>query len=200
MRGDPGAMDLAIGAAAGDPRTGLVVQGFARDKELDDPTKHAEMVTVDNLLACGITAGRLTLAVTVEPCPDCIEGIDESGLIDRVVFINKREEVSNLGLIKPHGTPLEERVQQARIEDDKYHFELLHFPSRKIAAVTLELLTVFERNPITEKTEFNPAAAQVARFRNYMEAMELARENALRYPHHDSSQIDLIASHFADIL
>ncbi len=169
-RGLGSVVDLPIGAAVGDP-DGLFFQGYASDKELAVPRAHAEVMAVEHAKEAGVLLGGLTLATTVEPCPNCLNEIEQSG-ISRVIYGASRRELEIMGILKPHSLQAPELVKQGRILDGTYDFEFFQIPNRAVQAACLELFGPYQRNTQTEVVEFDRSKTQATRFANFSAAMD----------------------------
>ncbi len=176
-RKDPNAMDLPIGAAIGDPSTGLFYQGAAQDKELNDPAAHAEVMAMRNFarltmqhlipddpevdedeavaeLARRTQLTGLTLASTLEPCPACLDELHAVG-ISRVVFGASRRELEESNIMKVHNLKAPDIVRTGR-ETGLYPFEFFKFPHPAVQAACMEIFGTFARDLETERVVFEP--------------------------------------------
>lgn len=200
LRGIAGAADLPIGAAIGVPATGDIVQGFAQDRELNDPEAHAESQTIDYAEALGIDLSSCVLGVTAEPCPDCLNRIDRTDL-HRVVYGASRRELENIGVVKKHADTAPEIVRAGRTVADKYGFEFFRIPNVAIQAACLELFTPFIRDLDTGSTTLvSPGLARVTRFASFARDMDEVRTPEFKVPHRRGPEADALVEQFSATL
>jgi tRNA(Arg) A34 adenosine deaminase TadA len=160
------AKDLPIGAAIGDPN-GQFYSGYAQDNELADKAAHAEVIAIRHFrqLRVGESLAGLTLATTLEPCPACLEELDDSG-ISRVVYGASRAELEKSALLKRHGLQAPDIVREGR-QDGKYNFEIFKFPNPAVQAACVEILASFQRDTDTGVTYFDPDTTSATRYNRY---------------------------------
>ncbi len=170
---DPNALDLPIGAAIGDPVQGLFYGGFAQDKELDDNSAHAEVMAMCHYLELyhgedivPKSLGGLTLATTLEPCPNCLDHLEASG-ISRVVYGASRVELEDSEILKRHHLKAPDIVRQARKRRGGYPFEFFKFPHSAIQSATIEIFSSFNRDLQTEKVVFDRDFSHSTRYNTF---------------------------------
>jgi tRNA(Arg) A34 adenosine deaminase TadA len=203
-RGDPNAMDLPIGAAIGDPTTGLFYVGFASDKELDDPLAHAEVMAIRHYKDLNPTTqlGGLSLASTLEPCPSCLKEIHESGFISRVTYGASREKLEDSDIMKRHKLKASDLVRNGRL-NGLYPFEFFQFPDGMIQTAVLEIFASFTRDVDTEKVAFDPRFSQATRCNLFSTRVDETRTPKHQEPEHARHQPPedwALYDHFLEVL
>lgn len=170
------APDLPIGAALIERGTKQIYQGYAQDKELGDKSAHAEVMALRNALAHASDTERTidfsdtVLAVTLEPCPRCLDELHAHG-IAVVAYGASRESVENLGLIKRHAKKAPELLAEKEALAAT-GMELFQIPDKRVQAASLELFAGLERDPITEVVKFDPKQMHATRYNNFARDMD----------------------------
>jgi|GEM_PF-2109583 len=167
--------DLPVGSAVGilnedTLHADILATGRAQDRERSDATLHAEQMAVHELEERGIrTAGRLaklTMGVTVEPCPTCLDVIDDARSrfnITRVMYGASRHELETLGILRPHDIQAPDLVRAGR-EAGRFDLEFFAFPSISLRNACLELMLPFARDLDTGEVMFGTSDLRATRF------------------------------------
>ena len=167
--------DLPIGAAAGDGINGIVFQNFAQDGELGDQGDHAERMIIQQVERMkedvGLDLGKLTLGVTLEPCPACFEAIARSELFSRVFYMTRRHEVEAIGILRPHDDKLPDLLRGGKGEESENSMDVFLTPDPKMQAACLELFRAYRRDLATGRIFFNPRRVKATRFAGFQTDM-----------------------------
>jgi len=171
LHGEVDKADLPIGAVVANPNTGAIYQGISQDQELDDPKAHAENQARRTALAAGENLSECTLVVSAEPCPSCIDDIEEGGMA-RVAYVLGRQSLEQLGQVKTHDTYAPEIIQLGK-QQGKYNFDFLQIGDGAIRDAFYEIFTAFMRDPYSEKVSFTGhEMIGSSRFNNYLRQVD----------------------------
>ncbi len=181
-RGLDDAMDLPVGAAVVDPRTGLVYLGYAQDQQLGIDTHHAEVAAIAHAREAGADLSGAVIGTTVEPCTTCLPAIEEAG-ITRAAYILPRQVLESLGILKPHpGAYAHDLVAAGRAEGKYLNFDLLQMPGNQLfqsqqswEQIGLDLFENFKRDPASKEVIFdlqrpNGHSSRLHQFDEYIDA------------------------------
>ncbi len=159
--------DLPIGAALGDPKTGLIYSGYARDRQVGQDLYHAEKMAIDHARFMEVETKGALLGVTVEPCHTCLDEIEEAG-ITTVSYALPRQALEGLGIIKSHkGFYAEELINEGRETGRFMDLDLFRMPASMGAStrpdpelfeLCLELFDGFDRDPETKEVVFDKSS------------------------------------------
>lgn len=184
--------DLAIGAAIHLPGREMYFWSRATDNETGDPEAHAERCgirAVESARDRGLIDEKdlfgLTLTVTAEPCPDCIDGCNEASKnigLSRVLYANPRKMLEELGIVKPHGKKAAQIMAEKRAETGEYQFDLSQFPSPAVSTACLELLLPYSRDINTGEVSFAEKELRASRVTNYLTRMNELISTEKRLP------------------
>lgn len=142
-------LDLPVGAvtASGDWINGRY---FASDRRAGYKQMHAEYMAVQDA-SLDIMAPRPdTIVVTIEPCDSCQDYLSTVGSIQRVGFGLTRQEVAEMGIVKPHEETIFERAQRIGLP-----YEVVQIDDPFWQEVGRTIIRNVKRDPKTESLEVN---------------------------------------------
>lgn len=158
--GDPDAQDVPIGAVAYDLSTHKAYTGYPRDRELGDRTAHAERQAHEKAQADGAASEHLHFLTTFEPCPDCFVWMADVRAAG-VTYVIGRQALEAQGLVKPHALKAPDIAKMGRTPGKPPYPELAQVPDAAWQAACLALFSRFNRNPTTERVQYDPGANAV---------------------------------------
>lgn len=101
--------DLPVGAVAASGNL-IIGRYYASDKRNNFAWMHAEQMAVTDALMSSRGYQTDTIAVTIEPCDNCQDFLATVPGLRRVVFGLSRQQVADLGRVKPHAENIQQRA------------------------------------------------------------------------------------------
>lgn len=136
-------IDLPVGAVAA-LRDEIVGRHFAGDRRLGYDQMHAEyMASMDTIVGMG-SACMDTIVVNVEPCNNCQDYLATLPSLTRVGFGLSRQQVADLGLVRPHRETIFERAARKHLP-----FEVVHIDDPELQDTNKIILAHTKRDPAT---------------------------------------------------
>jgi len=152
--GDPGAQDLPVAAAAYNAATGTYYWGFAQDREMGDPDAHAERQVLRRALADSDYLGNLTIGVTVEPCPSCLDYLAAVN-VSSVVFGAGRQALEDRRLLRHHPDKVFDLVTGGQMAGKSYP-QITQTPDAALRRACESAFDGFDRDFDTGTRSYQP--------------------------------------------